>query len=541
MVNNSDKSENSWNSKVLSGDFLQSILETVQEPLLVLDTQLRLIDANSNLFKVFNITNKEGLISAFESEQGIFENLKTILEKALPLKKPVENSAVSLNDPVVGTKNFKVNARKLNESDYILVSLSLNEDSDNDGLDFDELFSQAPAMICILRGPDHVFERANENYFQIVGHRDIIGKTVREALPELKGQGFYEMLDEVYDSGKAFIGNEIPVKIDVGDNELKNSFLDFVYQPILERSGRVSGIFVHAIDITEKVTARRKLEESENELRYLIDTVPAIIWITGPDGQNQYLNKNWYKFTGQTVESAKDFGWLEAVHPDDRPKVEQNFLKANSKRQDFHDSFRLKNKRGEYRWVLDSGSPKYNSDGQYEGMIGTVVDVNEEKVKEQLLLEKEHRIRSIIEEANVATALYTGNEMKIEMANEAMINLWGKDRSVIGTTLHEALPELEGQPFHDLLQEVYATGKTYWGKEDPVNLVIDNKLQTGYFNFTYKALKDEKGEIYGILNMAIDVSEIVRSKELLKDSESKFRQMADLMPEKVSNINARGK
>ncbi|WP_026933110.1 PAS domain S-box protein [Christiangramia echinicola] len=540
MVNNSDKSENIENSRDVSRDFLESILETVREPLLVLDTKLNFIDGNSKLFDVFHVTNKEAFISEFEVEEGIFKDLRAILENALPLQKPVEDSVFSVIHPVYGFKSFKLNTRKLKGSGYILVSFSLHEDGD-DHLDFDEIFSQAPAMICILRGPEHVFERANENYFQIVGHRDILGKTVKEALPEIEGQGFYEMLDEVYNTGKAFIGNEIPVKIDAGEKELKNAFLDFVYQPILERSGKVNGIFVHAVDITEKVEVKRKLEESENELRYLIDTVPAIIWITGPDGQNQYLNKNWYIFTGQTVESSKDFGWLDAIHPDDRPKVEQNFMNANLERKDFHDSFRLKNKQGEYRWVLDSGSPKYNSEGQYEGMIGTVVDVNEEKVKEQLLKDKEHRIRSIIEEANVATALYTGKEMKIEMANAAMINLWGKDRSVIGTTLHEALPELEGQPFHDLLQEVYTTGKTYWGKEDPVDLVIDNKLRSGYFNFTYKALRDEKGEVYGILNMAIDVSEMVRSKEMLRDSESKFRQMADLMPEKVSNVDANGK
>ena len=538
MVNSSDKSENSGNSKMVSKGFLESILETVREPLLILDTQLKFVNANSNLFKLFNIENKEILISELERDQGVLENLKIFLEKALPIEEPIENLIFSMKDKDDSIIKFKLNARKLTDSEFILVSCCSIKDSDD--LNFSEIFSQAPAMICILRGPNHVFERANENYFQIVGNRDIIGKSVMQVLPELEGQGFQEMLDEVYSSGKAFIGNEIPLKIDVGGKELKNSFLDFVYQPLLDSSGKVDGIFVHAVDITEKVTAKRKLEESENELRYLIDTLPAIIWITDADGQNHYLNKNWYEFTGQTVDGAKNFGWLNAVHPDDRKKVEKSFLKSNSARQKFHETFRLNNKDGEYRWVLDSGSPKYSSDGEYEGMIGTVVDVNEEKVKEQLLRDKEHRIRSIIEEANVATALYTGKEMKIEMANDAMVSLWGKDKSVIGNTLDEALPELEGQPFHDLLQEVFTTGKTYWGKEDPVDLVIDNKLQTGYFNFTYKALRDEKGEIYGILNMAIDVSEMVRSKELLKDSESKFRQMADLMPEKVSNINSNG-
>src|SRR5690606_34957557 len=151
-----------------------------------------------------------------------------------------------------------------------------------------------------------------------------------------------------------------------------------------------------------------------------------------------------------------------------------------------------------------------------------------------------HRIRSIVEEANVATALYIGEEMRIELANDAMLELWGKDRRVLGKNLREALPELEGQPFHQLLKQVFATGKTYWGQEDKVVLMKNGALQTGYFNFTYKALKNEQGEIYGILNMALDVTEMVASKSLLKESESHFRQMANLMPEKVANTDPEG-
>lgn len=536
MTYNSEYSEKEKKKDSVSQSLSRSLIETVREPILVLDDQWNFLNANPNFYSTFEIINKEALQSELD-KNGLFSELKVTLESELALHKSIKNSEFSIVLPKSGIRSFLVNASKLNDSELILISFGEKKDNLEK---FDEIFSQAPAMICVLRGPSHIFDRANENYFQLVGNRDILGKPVREALPEVEGQGFFEMLDNVYTSGKPFIGNEIPVNMDVGEKKLKSSFVDFVYQPIREESGAVSGIFVHAVDTTEKVKAIRKLEESENSLRSLIDTVPAIIWITSEGGENHYLNKKWYEFTGQTVTEAHNFGWLDAIHPADRKKVEREFMKANKKRIDFHASFRLRNKNGEYIWVLDSGSPKYNVEGEYEGMIGTVIDVNEEKIKEQLIREKEHRIRSIIEEANVATALYTGHEMKIEMANDAMIELWGKDKSVIGTRLDEALPELDGQPFHELLQDVYTTGETYWGKEDPVDLVIADKLQTGFFNFTYKALSDEKGEIYGILNMAIDVSEIVQSKKLLKDSEARFRQMADLMPEKVSNMDSKG-
>ncbi|MCB7482120.1 PAS domain S-box protein [Christiangramia sediminis] len=537
MSYTSEDSENKKKKDSAIKSLSRSIVDTVQEPMLILDVDLNFINANTGFYNTFEIVNEQALQLELEQNNPHFKQLKSNLEAELAVNKNIENSEFSLVLPKSGVRKFLINASKIDDPELILVSFTEQKDNLEK---FDEIFSQAPAMICILRGPEHVFDRANENYLQIVGNRDIIGKTVRQAVPELDGQGFYEMLDNVYKTGKAFTGSEIPVKIDNGEKKLKNSFLDFVYQPIFEESGAVGGIFVHAIDITEKVKAIRKLEESENELRNLIDTVPAIIWITSESGKNSYLNKKWYEFTGQTQSEAHDFGWLNVIHPEDRKRVEKEFLKSNNERSPFHASFRLRNSEGDYRWVLDSGSPKYNSEGAYEGMIGTVIDINEEKIKEQLIREKQHRIRSIIEEADVATALYTGREMKIEMANDAMIELWGKDHSVIGKTLHEALPELEGQPFHELLQNVYTTGKTYWGKEDPVDLVINNKLHTGYFNFTYKALSDEKGEIYGILNMAVDVSEIVESKKLLKDSEERYRQMADLMPEKVSNIDPQG-
>lgn len=89
--------------------------------------------------------------------------------------------------------------------------------------------------------------------------------------------------------------------------------------------------------------------------------------------------------------------------------------------------------------------------------------------------------------------------------------------------MREALPELEGQPFHQLLTKVYTTGETYWGKEDRAQLVADGKLRDFFFNFTYKALRNSDGEIYGILNMAADVTEQVLAMQKLEESEARSR------------------
>jgi signal transduction histidine kinase/DNA-binding response OmpR family regulator len=129
-----------------------------------------------------------------------------------------------------------------------------------------DIFTRAPAFIATLRGPDHVFEIANPLYMKVVGEgREIVGKRVREALPEVAGQGFFELLDRVYQTGEPFIGNELRVALDHG-GVLEDRYVDFVYQPVSDAAGNVTGIFVHGNDVTEQVRARRVVERQAEEL-----------------------------------------------------------------------------------------------------------------------------------------------------------------------------------------------------------------------------------------------------------------------------------
>ncbi|HET8753609.1 MAG TPA: PAS domain S-box protein, partial [Salinimicrobium sp.] len=531
--------------------FAKSFIENIPQALLVLDYELRIVAGNASFYNFFDLNKKEvENLPLLEIRNNYFSDLQDISEKLSASNGKITELEIFLGTPEVLQENYFVNASLLNKNsrEEKLILLSFRNSTEKDTVreqknyvrKLKEITAQAPAMICTLKGPNHVFEIANEKYFQLVGHRNIIGKPVREVLPEVENQGFIKILDDVYTSGKPFIGKELPIELHMGQGKIQNSFLDFVYQPTLDIAGKVDGIFVHAIDVTEQVMARKKVEENEIYLQNLIDTVPSMIWIGDATGQSTYLNKNWFEYTGQEKEEAIGMGWLDAIHPDEREETSKICGDAIRKEKDFMVTFRLRDKNGNYRWVVNRGKSKFDLDGKYQGMIGTVVDVHEEKIKEQLIREKEHHIRSIVQEATVATALYIGPEMKIELANDAMINLWGKDRSIIGKDLESALPELQGQPFLGLLRDVYETGEIYWGKEDKVDLFRNNELQTGFYNFTYKPLRNENGEVYGILNMAINVTEIVQSKLLLKESESHFRQMADLMPDKVANTDAEG-
>ena len=126
------------------------------------------------------------------------------------------------------------------------------------------LFHQAPAFLAVLRGPEHVFEMHNLRYMDLIGQRNVIGKSVREAVPEAVSQGFIEMLDSVYTSGEPFIAHNHPIDLQrIPGKPLERRYLDFVYQPMREIDGSLSGIIALGVDITERKNALDALLNTE--------------------------------------------------------------------------------------------------------------------------------------------------------------------------------------------------------------------------------------------------------------------------------------
>lgn len=123
-----------------------------------------------------------------------------------------------------------------------------------------DVFAQSPAFVAVLRGPDHVFEFVNERYYQLIGRRDLIGRTAREALPEVAGQGYFEVLDRVYATGEPFVGTGRRVLFQrQPDKPLAEVFIDFVYQPMRGHDGAVTGILAHGIDVTARRSATDRI------------------------------------------------------------------------------------------------------------------------------------------------------------------------------------------------------------------------------------------------------------------------------------------
>lgn len=162
-------------------------------------------------------------------------------------------------------------------------------------------------------------------------------------------------------------------------------------------------------------------------------------------------------------------------------------------------------------------------DGQSLGIIVTAIDVTEQVTSRRAIEQSEAKFRALVEEAPIATCFFVGRDMVIEVANDTMLGYWGKDRSVIGKPLAVALPELIGQPFLDILDNIYTTGETYSNKAAYALLEVEGVLGGYYFDFTYKPLKNADGEVYGIMDMAIDVTEQVKAQQKLMEAQAELK------------------
>ena len=144
-----------------------------------------------------------------------------------------------------------------------------------------------------------------------------------------------------------------------------------------------------------RVGADRALRKSEAFFRHLADDAPMVMWTTRPDTTLDYLNKFSVEFTGMPLKDLLDEGWLNAVHPDDLDRIQRIYVPAIEARQPVLMEYRLRRADGVYRWVLDSGVPKYEKDGSYTGYVGCSFDITERKDAEEALRESHREVRHL--------------------------------------------------------------------------------------------------------------------------------------------------
>lgn len=245
---------------------------------------------------------------------------------------------------------------------------------------FKMIFEQAPNFMVTLMGPDHVFRTVNAAYMQVVGERDLIGRPAREALPEIEGQGFFEMLDEVYRTGEAVSQHGAEAWVQRSpDGPAERVVVDFVFQPLDNVRGETIGIMIQGIDVTAQKLAETRLREAEKRFRTMAHTMPVHVWTAVADGHLDWVSDQVYAFSGAEPGSLVGDGWAAILHPDDRAKAIQIWAYAVETETIYETEFRLRRADGAYCWHLVRAVPIRDDQGELMRWVGTNSDIHEQK------------------------------------------------------------------------------------------------------------------------------------------------------------------
>lgn len=259
-----------------------------------------------------------------------------------------------------------------------------------------ELFEQTPAFIAVLQGPEHIFERANPPYLQLVGHRDILGKSIRDALPEIEVQGFIELLNNVYRTGKPFIGKEMRVLLQEKEGTtLQERFLDFVYQPLLEVDGTVSGIFVHGVDLTERTEALASVRKSEAHLRSILESSADCIKVLDQEGRLLAMNSpGMCLMEVDDLKTIEGQEWANFWQGDEHSKAQEALALARTGRRGHFQGY-CETAKGILKWWDVVVTSIVGGEGEPGFFLSVSRDLTELRETAQVLEEKNREIENL--------------------------------------------------------------------------------------------------------------------------------------------------
>ncbi|MGK4006123.1 PAS domain S-box protein [Sorangium sp. So ce1036] len=316
---------------------------------------------------------------------------------------------------------------------------------------------------------------------------------------------------------------------------------------ILDAHGRVRWLFGRALvqrdrdgrplrmagvigDITARKVSELALRESEARFRNMAEQSPVMIWVTGPDGRCTYGNRCWFEFSGQILETAVGLGWLDVVHPEDRSATLDAFRRAEARRASFKLDYRLRRVDGVYRWCIASGSPRLGPDGEFLGYVGSVIDITERKEAELLLRESEERFRRAV------------------MAIPFPVMIHADDGQVVA--VNPAWTDITGYTAQELPTIEAWLDRAHWAEKDMVRArinalyALEEGTARGEIEATITTASGEhrtwlfRGAPLGkdaagrrlVISIAHDMTERKRVDDALRESEARFRMLADSMP-----------
>jgi PAS domain S-box-containing protein len=254
-----------------------------------------------------------------------------------------------------------------------------------------ELFVQAPAAIGMTTGPEHRIVFINPPYLRLLGregHKNVIGKPFREVVPEVVGQGIFDLFDDVYRTGRIYVEHERKAHLDrTGTGQPETGYFNFVLQPARTVNGEVEGILIHVTEITEQVLARQEVERRERLLQVAQRAANAGSFEWNPQTNELFWTEDYYHLhrVPLTLQPTYD-EWLKLVHPEDRPQAESRVRQTIAERRDsFENEYRIVDGDGNIRWISTHGRFFYDKAGIPVRLVGISLDITQRKKAEDAL------------------------------------------------------------------------------------------------------------------------------------------------------------
>lgn len=317
----------------------------------------------------------EGLAHANEEIQTSSEEIQSANEELSATNEElyrVQQNLLKLNDELEERVELRTHELLIAQAEAIGQAERLRR-----------FFMQAPAGICVLDGSNFVFELVNPPYQQLFPGRELIGKPLMEALPELKDQLIGDILKNVYETGNTFEGKELLVPLArTANGPVVDRYFTFIYQARYDADNSVDGILVFVFEVTDTILTRQKEKENEDRFRFLLNAIPQQVWTARPDGSLDYVNEVVCDDFGQNAEEILKHGWQALIHPDDRNNCLKKWLIALKTGKEYVVEFRLKFHDGQYHWHLARAVPLIENN-QIKLWLGTNTNIDIQKTNEQ--------------------------------------------------------------------------------------------------------------------------------------------------------------
>tara|TARA_R110000744_G_scaffold201279_1_gene320459 strand:- start:2320 stop:7266 length:4947 start_codon:yes stop_codon:yes gene_type:complete len=398
---------------------------------------------------------------------------------------------------------------------------------------FFDLFSEAPTSMGVLSGPDHRFEMANPPYLKLIGKKDIIGKSVKDVLPEVAEQGFIDILDSVYRTGKTFSANELIIKLDIKNSgEPVDRYLNFLYQPHRDNDGKTDGILFFAVDVSEQVLSRKKIEESEARLKEAQALSHIGNWgIDITTGVNTWSDE-FYKICGIKPGDIKPSseGFLSFIHPEDAAYVKEAIHKTFETFVASHFYSRIFTRDGILKYVYSEWRFEMDENDNPIRLYGVLQDITERT----LAKEKLELTQFTFDHASDAIFWMT-SDARIVDVNEAACHSLGYTRQeLLRLSVPDIDPDFNVETwsgfFPELRKKLTIPIETKQLRKD--GSLIPVEIRANYIQYGNRELS---------CAFVRDISERKLTEAALIESQQEVRAIAESMPQIVWATTAEGK